>query len=74
MEWIDVKKRLPKQNELVMIYEPDRYQVGYLTKNGWPPYKKVFEVSLTGRIGDGYPTTNVTHWAYLPEAPERRII
>lgn len=38
MEWIDVREKLPKQRELVLLYEPsddpvyDRIRVGYYGK------------------------------------------
>jgi hypothetical protein len=56
--WIDVKKRLPSPNKKVIVY----------TCNG-----KMIITSHDGKYwhGSGTFQKSVTHWCYLPDAPNK---
>lgn len=63
MEWISVKKRVPKlddvyrMSELVLVTDGENIRIGYYAKLEW----KEFPIN---RIMD------VTHWMPLPEPPK----
>ena len=57
-EWVDVKDRLPKKGESVIIYSNGyvEWKCAHIDKYGWT------------YVGSNYIDT-VTHWMALPEAP-----
>jgi len=72
--WIDVNEQLPKERQLVMLYEAaddpnmDRIRVGYYgLPSDSPPEKPEFYIVISGV--DSYPTIGVTHWMPLPDPP-----
>ena len=64
MEWISVEDRLPEENELVLMWEPDFGEKG-VVENGYFTEDKVFSDSY-GELNNDV----VTHWMPLPPPPD----
>ena len=55
--WVSVKDRMPEQGKEVLVFSKEKIWIASYSVNGW-------EVLLGVKIG------NVSHWAYLPGAPD----
>jgi hypothetical protein len=62
--WFDVKDRLPRISEKVLIFTPDGIDIGYIFKRSNPDTE--FGWALNDRLEYAY---GVTHWKHLPLRP-----
>ncbi|MHC4195966.1 MAG: DUF551 domain-containing protein [Planctomycetota bacterium] len=64
-DWIDVRERLPRKNEIVLAWSTldDEYVLAQLTgDNNWH-CQCLYDV-------DYFTRTGISHWAALPKVPE----
>lgn len=86
MKWISLKKEKPPPDTPILVFRHGwdithtrHWQHIEIAEYVLPPrYKKrmVFGMNITrgretGKVRDGFPLDNVTHWMLLPEPPPR---
>ena len=75
MKWINVKDKLPKQSELVLVYEKDgRIIPAQLEYPEWGGELEFYAQlsQIKGLLHQQYPTSDVTHWMPLPKKPKEK--
>lgn len=56
INWIDINDRLPEENTLVLVWNKDAADIGFIKDWRWRDYSETFR--------------GVTHWMPLPEPPD----
>ena len=65
MEWISVKDKMPRINEVVLVYDKfiEDVSIGYISE--FLGYRVVWIIDYGQSVSD-----EVTHWMPLPEPPK----
>jgi len=70
MDWIDIKKELPKDNSTVIVFDTEYESVSEVLYNSKYFNQKGFWLNENGGEYE-HEYTEVTHWMYLPEPPKQ---